>query len=95
MVFFSPHLLGIYSSDAEVIAYGIRRLKIICLPYFLCGIMEVLVGSLRGMGYSVLPMLVSLTGACGLRIIWIFTIFMWQHSLFVLDVYKRQAYRNT
>lgn len=84
MVLFSPHLLGIYSSDAEVIAYGIQRLKIICLPYFLCGIMEVLVGSLRGMGYSVLPMLVSLTGACGLRIVWIFTIFVWQHSLFVL-----------
>ena len=35
MVLFSPHLLGIYSSDAEVIAYGIQRLKIICLPYFL------------------------------------------------------------
>lgn len=84
MVLFSPHLLGIYSSDAEVIAYGIQRLKIICLPYFLCGIMEVLVGSLRGMGYSVMPMLVSLTGACGLRIVWIFTVFAWQHSLFVL-----------
>lgn len=77
-------LLGIYSSDPEVIQFGMSRMQIICQWYFLCGIMDVAVGILRGLGYSVIPMLVSLTGACGLRVLWIFTVFAWKHSLFVL-----------
>lgn len=81
---FGPQLLGIYSSDPEVIQYGMSRLQIICQLYFLCGLMDVAVGFLRGMGYSIMPMLVSLAGACGLRVLWIFTIFVWKHSLFVL-----------
>ena len=62
-------LLGIYSSDPQVIQYGMRRLGIIGLLYFICGIMDTMVGSIRGIGYSVLPMCVSLAGACGLRVI--------------------------
>ena len=77
-------LLSIYSSDPEVIAYGMTRLQIIGLTYFTCGIMDTMVGSIRGIGYSVLPMLVSLTGACLFRIIWIFTIFQWSHTLLTL-----------
>ncbi len=77
-------LLGIYSSDPQVLDYGMRRLMIICGPYFLCGIMDCMVGSLRGMGYSIVPMFVSLTGACGLRILWIFTIFAVNRSLDIL-----------
>lgn len=68
-------LLGFYTSDPEVVKYGLVRMSMICPTYFLCGMMDTMVGSLRGMGYSVMPMIVSLTGACGLRIIWIFTIF--------------------
>ncbi len=68
-------LLGIYTSDAEVIQYGILRMRIIMLTYFTCGMMDVMVGCLRGMGYSIMPMIVSLLGACGLRILWIMTIF--------------------
>lgn len=77
-------LLSIYSSDPQVISYGLLRMSLICVPYFLCGMMDVFVGSLRGMGYSVMPMLVSLTGACLFRIIWIFTIFAANRSLFIL-----------
>lgn len=77
-------LLSIYSSDPQVIFYGLLRMSLICVPYFLCGMMDVFVGSLRGMGYSVMPMLVSLTGACLFRIVWIFTIFATNRSLFVL-----------
>lgn len=77
-------LLGIYSSDPEVLRYGMLRLEIICSTYFLCGLMDCTVGSLRGMGYSVIPMFVSLTGACGLRILWIFTVFAAYRSLDVL-----------
>ena len=68
-------LLSIYSSDTLVIAAGMRRLYIISATYALCGIMDVFVGVLRGMGYSVMPMIVSLVGACGLRILWLDTVF--------------------
>lgn len=77
-------LLEIYSDKADVIAFGLRRMKIIFLSYFLCGTMDVMVGSLRGMGYSIMPMIVSLLGACGLRIVWIMTAFRMTHSPEVL-----------
>ncbi|MDO5349654.1 MAG: MATE family efflux transporter [Lachnospiraceae bacterium] len=77
-------LLQIYSSDPEVIRYGYMRLMLICGLYFICGWMDVLVGSLRGLGYSVIPMFVSLTGACGFRVLWIFTVFRWNPTLFTL-----------
>lgn len=82
--FFASFLLSIYSSDQNVIAYGMERLHIICLTYFLCGMMDVACGINRGMGYSVTPTVVSLFGACILRVIWIFTIFKVHHSLFIL-----------
>ena len=63
-----------------------KRLVLICSTYFICGWMDTVVGSLRGMGYSMLPMVVSLTGACLFRIIWIFTVFARFHSLTVLYI---------
>lgn len=77
-------LLRIYSSDPEIIAYGMVRLKWITRLYFLCGLMDVMVGMLRGLGYAVMPMIVSVIGACGFRIVWIASIFARQHSLDVL-----------
>ena len=68
-------LLQLYSPDAEVIRYGTLRMAYICILYFLCGNMDVMVGTLRGMGYSIMPMLVSLTGACLFRVVWIYTAF--------------------
>ncbi len=75
------HLLKLYSTDPEVIRYGILRMLYICVPYFLCGMMDVMVGILRGMGYAIMPMLVSLTGACLLRVVWIYTVFQQYRSL--------------
>ena len=70
---FGPVLLGLYTTI--VIQKGLTRLSIISTTYALCGVMDTMVGSLRGLGYSVLPMIVSLVGACGLRLLWIATIF--------------------
>lgn len=78
---FSPQLLHIYSSDPVVISYGVHRLKIICTTYFLCGMMDVAVGSIRGMNYSLLPTIVSLTGVCVFRVIWIYGVFAQVHTL--------------
>lgn len=77
-------LLGIYGTTGDALKYGGIRLSIICSTYFLCGIMDTLVGVLRGMGYAIMPMVVSLSGACLLRIIWILTIFRYAHTLNVL-----------
>lgn len=82
--YFSKYLLGFYSTDLEVIYYGTLRMSVICTTYCLCGMMDVMVGALRGMGHSIVPMIVSLSGACLFRIIWIFTIFQKTHSLIVL-----------
>ena len=69
-------LASIYApGDEEVIAQAILRMKITCTTYFLCGLMDTQVGVLRGLGYSVLPMVASLVGACGLRLLWVVTIF--------------------
>ena len=72
---FGTQLLGLYSPDPAVIQVGLNRMYIVCGPYFLCGIMDVMTGVLRGVGYSLLPMIVSLMGACVFRIFWVMTIF--------------------
>lgn len=72
---FGPTLLGIYSTSESVIEAGMLRLGVICVMYALCGMMDVMVGALRGIGYSIMPMIVSLIGACGVRLLWLATIF--------------------
>ena len=72
---FGEALLGLYSSDPAVIAAGMERQIIVCAPYFLCGMMDVMTGVLRGVGYSLLPMIVSILGACAFRILWVMTVF--------------------
>lgn len=71
-----PKLLAIYITDSQLaVDYGMIRLAYICLPYFLLGLMDVSTGALRGMGSSVPPMVISVLGVCGLRVLWIYTIF--------------------
>ena len=60
------------------------RMNVIVTTYFLCGLLDVCSGRMRGLGYSVLPMIVSLTGACGLRVLWIYTIFANHRTLTTL-----------
>ncbi len=82
--FAGPPLLSIYAdkeSVASVIEYGMRRINIIMLTYYLCGMMDVMVGAIRGLGYSVMPTIVSLCGACLFRIIYIYTVFKSIHTM--------------
>ena len=83
---FGNQLVSIYNSDPGVIRYGMVRLEIILPTYFLCGLMDVMVGQLRGVGYSIMPMIVSLTGACLLRVVWIYTVFAANPTLEVLYI---------
>lgn len=75
VVWTGPVLLTLYTTSNEVVQAGMTRLKIIGVTYALCGMMDTMVGSLRGMGYSVVPMVFSLLGACATRLIWLATIF--------------------
>ncbi|MBR4509169.1 MAG: MATE family efflux transporter [Ruminococcus sp.] len=75
-VLFSKPLLSIYITDSPgAIKYGVIRMTYICLPYFLCGIMDVATGMLRGIGSSIAPMIITVAGVCGFRIVWIYTVF--------------------
>lgn len=85
--FFGHPLLLIYSNSADVIAAGMIRLGIIVTTYALCGCMDVMVGMMRGIGYSIMPMIVSLIGACGLRILWIATVFQIPEYHKIITVY--------
>ena len=79
-VLFGEQLLSIYVDEPDpelhdaVFNAGILRLEVICTTYFLCGLMEVLSGLMRGMGKPITPMIVSILGSCVLRIIWIVVI---------------------
>lgn len=86
-VLFGRPLLGIYSGSPEVLDAGMYRLNVISRTYALCGMMDVMVGALRGLGYSVMPMIVSLIGACGLRLIWLATMFQMEAFHTVTMVY--------
>jgi putative MATE family efflux protein len=77
-------LLGIYIVDspnaAAAIAAGSQRMLYICIPYFLLGLMDVTTGVLRGLGSSLTPMIISVLGVCGFRIVWIYTVFAASHT---------------
>lgn len=84
--FFGPELLKIYTSDADVIRCGVEVLAFTTVPYFCCGIMDLLPGALRGMGYSGVPMILSIIGTVGTRIVWIFGLFPAHRSLSFLFI---------
>ena len=75
VLLFDEPLLGLYTDSPVVVEAGKVRLSVICTTYFLCGMMDVMVGALRGLGYSIAPMIVSLLGACAFRLLWIATVF--------------------
>ena len=75
-VVFGRQLAGIYApGDPLVIAAAEERMLYVCTLYFICGLMDTMVGILRGLGHSVVPMIVSLVGACGLRLLWVAFVF--------------------
>lgn len=87
VTFFGKELLSLYSSSTAVIEAGMVRMGVICRLYALCGMMDTIVGSMRGMGYSIVPMFVSLIGACGLRLFFIFTLFQLEEYHSVTSLY--------
>ena len=83
---FGGEILKIYTEDPEVIRCGVEILSITTVPYFLCGIMDLFPGALRGMGHSGVPMILSIIGTVGTRIVWIFWIFPEYRSLYTLFI---------
>ena len=83
---FGPEILQIYTEDSEVIACGMEILAYTTITYFLCGWMDLFPGALRGMGYSAVPMVLSVIGTVGTRVVWIFGIFPYHRSLAILFI---------
>ncbi len=83
---FGSEILQIYTKDPEVIKAGMEIISITTIPYFLCGIMDLFPGAMRGMGRSGVPMILSIIGTVGTRIVWIYGIFPLHRSLFVLFI---------
>lgn len=81
---FGKSLLGLYTSNQSVIELGMLRVKIMMVAYFTCGTMNVYPGLTRAMGYSILPMLSTLVGACLMRILWLATVFTWHPTVIIL-----------
>lgn len=77
-----PTLLSLYiPHSAEAVTWGLLRLAWICFPFFLCGLMDTATGALRGMGVSVAPMIITIVGVCGMRVLWIYTLFKMYHTI--------------
>ena len=83
---FGDKVLMIYTNSEDVIKCGVGILSITTVPYFLCGIMDLFPGALRGMGYSLVPMILSVIGTVGMRIFWIFVIFPSHRTLYDLFI---------
>ena len=77
-------ILGIYTKQEDVIQCGMEILSISTIPYFLCGLMDMIPGSMRGVGYSAVPMILSIIGTVGTRLVWIYGVFPEHRSLYVL-----------
>jgi putative MATE family efflux protein len=83
---FGPQILKIYTRSPKVIESAMEILSITTVPYFLCGIMDLFPGALRGMGYSMVPMILSVIGTVGTRIVWIYGLFPTHRSLYFLFI---------
>ena len=83
---FGSQILGIYTAEEDVIQCGLEILSITTVPYFLCGIMDLFTGAMRGMGHSAVPMILSVIGTVGTRILWIYVFFPQHRSLYFLFI---------
>ena len=83
---FGPQILKIYTRSPKVIESAMEILSITTVPYFLCGIMDLFPGALRGMGYSMVPMILSVIGTVGTRLVWIYGLFPTHRSLYFLFI---------
>ncbi len=71
---FSEQIVAFFSDDPGVIQIGAERMRLVMPFFFFCSLMDVTASEIRGMGKSVEPMLISLIGACGIRLLWVFFI---------------------
>lgn len=84
---FGKNFIALYNvTDSVGVSFGMTRLMFVAMPYFLCGIVDVTTGVVRGMGSSILPMLNSVIGICGVRLLWVFTVFKALHTPEILFV---------
>lgn len=84
LLLFGPQILTVFSTDSNVIDMGLIRLKLFAVTYIINSILDVTTGQMRGLGKSVIPMIVTMVGVCGLRVIWVYTVFVKYRSMLTL-----------
>ncbi|MBR5230968.1 MAG: MATE family efflux transporter [Clostridia bacterium] len=83
---FGEKLLSLYNTDPEVVYWGLQQFRVVNVPYFLLGFQSIFSGALRGMGFSILPMIISLVGICLFRVLWVMTVFKATPTLLCLNI---------
>lgn len=81
LVAFGPAFLSIFAADAAVVEAGMKRLRIMGLSYGFSAFMDNAIAGCRGLGKSMVPMVIVITGSCILRIVWVMTVFSWVHTI--------------
>lgn len=81
---FGRTLLSVYTNEPAIADKGLERLNIFAIGYFLASFMDIMTGMLRGIGHAVTPTIITIIGAVGFRLIWIFTVFARTHSYSLL-----------
>ena len=84
--YFGEQILGIYTPSPQVIQCGMEVFLYTTTTYFICGIMDLIPGAMRGVGYSTVPMILSVIGTVGVRIFWIYCVFPTHHALDILFI---------
>jgi Na+-driven multidrug efflux pump len=81
---FSYQSLALFNENPEVVKWGILRYKVILPAIWLGGLMEIFISALRGLGYSIGPSIIMIFGVCVFRIVWLWTVFKWSHTMVTL-----------
>lgn len=81
LLLFAPQIIGVFSSNKEVVHYGVYVMKYFCPFYYLLAIMHELSGTIRGTGKTVQPMLIALSSLCVFRVLWIMVVLSMEHRM--------------
>lgn len=78
---FGEPFLYIFTNDAQVVAAGMERMKIMCFSYCISAFMDCAIAACRGIGRSFVPTVIVILGSCVFRVVWVYTVFAQLHTI--------------
>ncbi len=88
---FGKEFLSLFANDGAVIAAGLQRTRIMCFSYAFSAFMDCTIAACRGIGKSLAPTVIVIMGSCVFRVVWIYTVFAYFHtipSLYLLYIFS-------